>query len=111
MTVPKANQAQVRIGRILDREEIRDIPLLMFSSKFLGGGFTSQLMKSVRVKSGLSYSVGAFAAGERGYGSSGISSFTKNETIVDLIETIKNTVDEVSGHKFSANEFEASGAT
>lgn len=108
VTVPKANQAQLRIGRILDKEEIKNIPLLMFSSKFLGGGFTSQLMKSVRVKSGLSYSVGAFAAGQRGYGRSGISSFTKNETIIDLIETIKNTVNDVSNKNFTAEEFEAS---
>jgi len=108
VTVPKANQSQVRLGRILDKEEITNIPLLMLSSKFLGGGFTSQLMKSVRVKSGLSYSVGAFAAGQRGYGRSGISSFTKNETIIDLIETIKNTVDEVATQKFTTEEFEAS---
>lgn len=108
VTVPKANQAQVRLGRILDKNEITNIPLLMLTSKFLGGGFTSQLMKSVRVKSGLSYSVGAFAAGQRGYGRSGITSFTKNETIVELIETIKNTVDEVSDQKFTKEEFEAS---
>jgi zinc protease len=108
VTVPKANQSQVRLGRILDKNEIKNIPLLMLSSKFLGGGFTSQLMKSVRVESGLSYSVGAFAAGQRGYGRSGISSFTKNETIVDLIETIRTTVDGVGKHQFSNEEFEAS---
>ena len=101
VTVPKANQAQVRMGRILAQNEIKNIPLLMLSSKFLGGGFTSQLMKSVRVKSGLSYSVGAFAAGQRGYGRSGISSFTKNKTILELISTIKTTVDEVSQKVFT----------
>ena len=40
ITVPKANQAQVRIGRVLNRSEISNPPLLMFMSKFLGGGFT-----------------------------------------------------------------------
>ena len=108
VTVPKANQAQVRMGRILAQNEIKNIPLLMLSSKFLGGGFTSQLMKSVRVKSGLSYSVGAFAAGQRGYGRSGISSFTKNKTILELISTIKTTVDEVSQKKFLPEELAAS---
>ena len=80
----------------------------MFTSKFLGGGFTSQLMKSVRTEKGLSYSVGAFAAGQRGYGRSGISTFTKSETIIDLIETIKKTLSNVSQKKFLNEEFEAS---
>lgn len=108
VTVPKANQAQVRMGRMLEKNEIKNMPLLMLSSKFLGGGFTSQLMKSVRVKAGLSYSVGAFAAGQRGYGRSGISSFTKNNTIVDLINTIKTTVEDVAQSKFAPEELEAS---
>ena len=108
VTVPNANQAQLRVGRILNEKEISKIPLLMFTSKFLGGGFTSQLMKAVRVEKGLSYSVSAFAAGQRGYGRSGISSFTKNETIVELINTIEDTLSNVSNRKFTEEEFELS---
>ncbi len=106
VTVPGANQAQVRIGRILNKEEINNHALLLFTSKFLGGGFTSQLMKSVRVKAGLSYSVSAFAAGQKEYGRSGITTFTKNETIGELLEVVKGTLNSVVQGDFSSDEFE-----
>ena len=108
ITVPKANQAQVRIGRVLNRSEISNPPLLMFMSKFLGGGFTGQLMKSIRVKHGLSYSVSAFAAGQKFYGRSGIMTFTKNETVPKLLEVVKETISDVENKKFAQEEFEYS---
>jgi zinc protease len=108
VTVPSANQAQVRIGRLLKKEELGNDALLLFTSKFLGGGFTSQLMQSVRVKSGLSYSVSAFAAGQKEYGRSGIMTFTKNDTIVELLDVIKSTLSSVENKKFSKEEFEQS---
>ena len=108
VTVPKANQTQVRVGRILNQEEIKNTPLLMFTSKFLGGGFTSQLMKAIRVEAGLSYSVWAFASGQKEYGRSGISTFTKNETVPQLIQKIRSTLENVSLKKFTDKEFEDS---
>ena len=108
ITVPKANQAQVRIGRVLDRSEIANPPLLMFTSKFLGGGFTGQLMKSIRVKHGLSYSVSAFAAGQKFYGRSGIMTFTKNETVPKLLDVVEETIKDVENKKFANEEFEYS---
>ena len=80
--------------------------MLFFTSKFLGGGFTSQLMQAVRVKAGLSYSVSAFAAGQKEYGRSGIMTFTKNETIVELLDVIKKTLSSVKEQKFSKEDFE-----
>tara|TARA_B100000925_G_scaffold291576_1_gene280188 strand:- start:3328 stop:4698 length:1371 start_codon:yes stop_codon:yes gene_type:complete len=106
VTVPSANQAQVRIGRLLKKEELGNDALLLFTSKFLGGGFTSQLMQAVRVKAGLSYSVSAFAAGQKEYGRSGIMTFTKNETIVELLDVIKTTLTSVKNERFSKDDFE-----
>ena len=106
ITVPSANQAQVRIGRLLKKEELGNDALMLFTSKFLGGGFTSQLMQAVRVKAGLSYSVSAFAAGQKEYGRSGIMTFTKNETILELLDVIKKTLASVENQQFSQEDFE-----
>ena len=106
VTVPSANQAQVRIGRLLKKEELGENALMLFTSNFLGGGFTSQLMQAVRVREGLSYSVNAFAAAQKEYGRSGIMTFTKNETIVRLLEVIKNTLDDVKELKFQKEDFD-----
>ncbi|MBK22387.1 MAG: hypothetical protein CME70_00155 [Halobacteriovorax sp.] len=108
VTVPKANQAQVRIGRFLNRGEYEKRELLSLASEFLGGGFTSKLMRELRVKRGLTYTVGAFAAGQKGYGRAGISTFTKNETIGELLEVTKSTIDQIVAGEFPDHEFERS---
>ena len=108
VTVPQSNQAQVRIGRVLSKDEIKDDALLLMTSKFLGGGFTSQLMKNIRTKAGLSYSVSAFAAGQKEYGRSGIMTFTKNKTVGELLDVIKNTLSDVEKGKFTEKEFKQS---
>lgn len=97
VSVPSANQAQIRVGRILSSSEaISDIDEQIFASTFLGGGFTSRLMQELRVKRGLTYSVGAYASSQRTYGRSGISTFTKNESLAKTLEVIKKTVEETS---------------
>jgi zinc protease len=93
ITVPKSNQAQVRIGRFLNKGEFDSPATINLSTGFLGGGFTSKLMREVRVKRGLTYSIGAFAAGQREYGRSGISTFTPNEKINDLLKVINETLE------------------
>lgn len=95
--VPKANQAQIRIGRFLNTLENQENPELYgFAAKYMGGGFTSQLMKELRVKRGLTYSAGAYASGQRNYGRSGINTFTKNETLVETLDVINKTISENS---------------
>ncbi|MCO4752863.1 MAG: insulinase family protein [Bacteriovoracaceae bacterium] len=91
--VPKANQAQIRIGNFMTAEEssknheVRD-----FTSQFLGGGFTSRLMQEIRVARGLTYSIGSYASEQSKYGRKGISTFTKNETIVQTLDAIKEVL-------------------
>jgi zinc protease len=105
VTVPKANQAQVRIGRFLDKREIGQDELMLLTSSFLGGGFTSLLMREVRVKRGLTYSIGAFAAAQAEYGRVGISTFTKSSTVGELLNVIKETLQRVAQGKFDQQDF------
>jgi zinc protease len=91
--VPKANQAQIRIGRYLTGSESSiEHTAKEFASRFLGGGFTSRLMQELRVKRGLTYSAGAYSSGQKMYGRSGINTFTKNETIVDTLKVIREVI-------------------
>jgi zinc protease len=103
--VPNSNQAQLRIGRILSKEESSDQLPLDLLSGFLGGGFTSELMREVRTKRGLTYTISAFAAGQRDYGRLGITTFSKNETIGETAKVIKETIDNVKVGKFEVENF------
>jgi zinc protease len=93
--VPDANQVQVKIGRFLNSSEVGDRNLDALASDFLGGGFTSKLMREVRVKRGLTYSIGSYISTQKQYGRSAISTFTKNETIDKLIEVIDQTLADI----------------
>ncbi|WP_127715759.1 pitrilysin family protein [Halobacteriovorax sp. HLS] len=104
VTVPKANQAQVRMGRFLNQGEYEESELNALASEFLGGGFTSKLMREIRVKRGLSYTVSSFAGGQRQYGRSVISTFTKTSTIDELLHVIKNVLLEVKDKGIEPSE-------
>lgn len=106
--VPDANQVQLRIGRFLNANEIQYRNLDALASDFLGGGFTSKLMREVRTKRGLTYSIGSFIASQKQYGRSGISTFTKNETINRLIEVIDETVSKIAKNGISKEDLEHS---
>ena len=106
VTVPKANQAQVRIGRFITKEEMLPLSVLEMSSEYLGGGFTSKLMHEVRVKRGLTYSVGAFASRQKDYGRAGISTSTKNDSVVELLQVIRETIKDIQEGKVGDEEVE-----
>ena len=106
VAIPQANQAQVRLGRFLSKGEFTNAPLLALSSGFLGGGFSSPLMQEVRVKRGLTYSISAFAAGQKDYGRAQISTFTKNSSLEELLNVIKQTVEGVAKGEFASEALE-----
>jgi len=93
VTVPTANQAQVRIGKFLNRDEIKQSELMALAADYLGGGFTSRLMRTLRVESGLTYGVGAFAGGQKEYGRAGIMTSTDVKTVSELLKKTKATLD------------------
>ena len=96
--VPDANQAQIRIGRIMTTKEVGkdDYVLKSFSGKYLGGGFAGRLVQELRVKRALTYSAGAFVAEQKNYGRIGITTFTKNETLVPMLNAINDVITSVS---------------
>ena len=106
--VPDANQVQLRVGRFLNAHEIGDRNLDALAADFLGGGFTSKLMREVRVKRGLTYSIGSYISSQKQYGRSGISTFTKNETIDKLITVIDETVSSIMNEGVKKEELDLS---
>lgn len=104
--IPDANQVQVKIGRFLNFDEIKDRKLDTLASEFLGGGFTSRLMREVRVKRGLTYTIGSYISSQKQYGRSGISTFTKNQTINKLIEVINKSVENILKEGISDQDLE-----
>lgn len=104
--VPKANQAQIRVGRYMVAEEFKNkFDHFYFLSGFLGGGFTSKLVQELRVKRGLTYSAGAYVSMLRDYGRAGIITFSKNETAAETVSLIRDILSDVTGGKFEAKEF------
>jgi len=106
VTVPNANQAHVRVGRVLNKDELHKHELMQLTSSYLGGGFTSKLMREIRVKRGLSYTANAFASEQKDYGRAGVASFTKNSTLGALITVIRDTLASVQKGKFPKEELE-----
>jgi zinc protease len=98
--VAQANQAQIRIGRYLNFEEMKEKhDQYHFLGGFLGGGFTSKLVQELRVKRGLTYSAGAYVSMQRDYARAGIMTFSKSETAAEVISIIKDVFSEVSDPK------------
>lgn len=106
--VPDANQVQVKIGRFLNFDEIGDRRLDVLASEFLGGGFTSRLMREVRVKRGLTYSIGAYISSQKQYGRSAIATFTKNQTTNKLVEVIFEALEKIKRDGISQEDLENS---
>ncbi|HXH76292.1 MAG TPA: insulinase family protein [Bacteriovoracaceae bacterium] len=95
--VTGANQAQIRIGRYMNYEEMKGKhDQFYFLGAFLGGGFTSKLVQELRVKRGLTYSAGAYVSMQRDYARAGIMTFSKSETTAEAISIIRDIFNEVS---------------
>ncbi|MGH9750007.1 MAG: M16 family metallopeptidase, partial [Candidatus Polarisedimenticolia bacterium] len=83
---PDATQSQIRLGNVgLRRADPEYFPALV-ANAILGSGFTSLLVDEVRVKRGLTYSIGSRVQALRGPGSVTIITFSKNETVVETIQ-------------------------
>lgn len=103
--VPKANQAQVRAGIYMAKNEDPGFENLEFMSQYLGGGFTSILVKELRTKRGLTYSAWATAGMQKDYGRSILSTFTKEETVAQMVkEVITILKDNANGENISMEE-------
>jgi len=104
ITVPKANQAQVVMGKFLAPGEFDEFEKLGLMGHYLGGGFTSVLMSELRVKRGLTYSAYAYAGGQKNYGRAVINTFTKVKSIEELLNVTKNVLKEKGEGKITQEE-------
>jgi zinc protease len=90
---PEQTQSQVRLAGPAYR---RGAPV-QFAAQIvnvtLGAGFTSRLVREVRVKRGLSYGVGSAFDTLRAGGLFSVSSFTKVETTGQLLSVMRQEVD------------------
>ncbi len=104
ITVPKANQAQIKMGRPFFQEDLERLSIekTSLSSQLLSGGFSSLLLQEVRVKRGLSYSINSYSGKQKEYGSSTVATFTKDTTVGEILNVIKDTLDikEISDERF-----------
>jgi zinc protease len=83
---PEQTQVQMRIaGHGVKRGHPDHFPLVTMNT-VLGGGFTSRLMSEIRVKRGLSYGAGCAFEMMSVAGTFTLSSFTKTESINELID-------------------------
>jgi zinc protease len=83
---PEQTQAQVRLAGMAYRRGEPATFAAQVMNAALGGGFTSRLVREVRVKRGLSYGVGSTFETLRAGGSFSVSSFTKVKTTRALLE-------------------------
>jgi zinc protease len=105
ITVPKANQAQIQVGRFLNWDELNNPASLGLATHFLGGGFTSKLMSATRGDEGLTYGIGAYAGAQWLYGRSGISTSTENVKVVKALSLIREVVEKQIKGEFEQSEF------
>ena len=83
---PEQTQVQLRIGaRGVKRGHPDHFPLVVMNT-VLGGGFTSRLVTQIRVKRGLSYGAGSSFDMMSVGGSFSVSSFTRTESVNELID-------------------------
>lgn len=90
-------QSQIHIGHIGISRKIPEYLEVKVANTILGDGFASRLMKNVRVKQGLTYSIGSDFETRKDKGLFEISTFTKNKTtgltISEVIKTYKEFYD------------------
>lgn len=102
-----STQTQIRLlgPAALDRKDPLFFPALVANTAF-GGGFTSRLVNEIRVNRGLSYSVGTNLALLRRGGFFSFSSFTKNETVGELLSVLLEESRRAREGGFSPEELE-----
>lgn len=103
----ESTQTQVRmIGPApIDREDPLFFPALVANTAF-GGGFTSRLVNEIRVNRGLTYSVGTSLSLLRAAGFFSFSSFTKNESVGELLSVLLQECRRAREEGFSPEEIE-----
>lgn len=90
VTKKDLKQSQVAMGHPSIFRNHPDYLKLQIAGTILGRGFSSRLLKEIRVKRGLTYSIGAYFNAQKSAGSFNISTFSRNEKAAEIVrETLK----------------------
>ncbi len=85
---PGLTQAQIRVGNIgINQNNPYEIPISIVNT-ILGDGFTSRLVEEIRVKRSLTYGARSSFQAYKQSGKFLISTFTKNQTVGEVIQII-----------------------
>lgn len=105
--IPETNQANIWLGRVLNAKNLTSYhqSYMDFARNYLSGGFTSKLLRELRVKRGLVYSAFGTIMGDSEVGRSLIITSTRNEKLVETLKTIEGILKEVQSKKLSPLEF------
>lgn len=101
---PEMNQAQIRLGNIgIARNDPAYYPVIVMNT-ILGGGFTSRLVQEVRVKRGLTYGIWSRFVSRSRRGEFVIGTFTKNESLLEVVSVLREEMAKLAGGFLSADE-------
>lgn len=104
---PDSTQTQIRMGKpsSLKRGD-RDFVAVSIGNAILGNLFTSRLISKIRGELGLSYAVNSSIQSFRYGGLFSISTFTKNESVYEIIDAIKREVGNFVGNGINEDELQ-----
>lgn len=92
---PGLTQAQIRVGNIgINQNNPDEIPISIVNT-ILGSGFTSRLVEEIRVKRSLTYGANSSFQKFQQSGIFQISTFTKNETVSEVIKIILDELEKL----------------
>ena len=105
---PGLTQAQIRVGNIgINQKNPDEIPAQIASTIF-GDGFSSRLVEEIRVKRSLTYGARSSFQMLRQSGRFVISTFTKNETVGEVIKIILDELKKLKS--YGVNDWEITRA-
>ncbi len=103
-----STQGQIRIGNIaVGRDTPHYFPITVANS-VLGGGFTSRLMREIRVVRGLSYGARSVSYQFKDGGIFLVVTYTKNETLREAIDVALDEVKKIREITIDEEELESS---
>lgn len=101
-------QSEIRISLPLFPRNHPDHLKMRIANEIFGGGFVSRLNSKIRDQMGLTYSISSSVDHRKDLGTLDISTFTKNETTLSVLEQIEKEMDLYVQSGVSAKELSAS---
>ena len=104
---PGSAQARIRVGHLgITRHQQPDYFHALIAANYFGGSFNSRLNETIRVQHGLTYSIFGRFNPLRMAGTFEISTFTRNDAVVEMLEQIDRQIDRFRTVPLSATELD-----